>query len=107
MAIKKTIILSITSMILSCCASTNTYNAALKSWIGSSESELMKSWGEPIKSYSQGNSKYLIYNKIGPSTAFMGYQKAVVDISDCTTTFELVDNTIISSEFEGRNCRAR
>lgn len=65
------------------------------------------SWGKPSKSYSQGNLKYLVFNKSGPGSDDMDYKEAVVDIGACTTTFELVDDTIISNKFEGENCRAR
>ncbi len=107
MALKQSILFFLAIMLLSGCASQDTYHAALDSWIGSNKSELVKSWGKPARSYSQGNSTYLIYNKSGPGTDDMGFKEAVVEMGACTTTFKLVDDTIISSEFEGENCRAR
>lgn len=102
MGIKNFIVL-LFILLLSSCASRNTYHAILGSWVGSSESELVKSWGEPLKSYSQDGSKFLVYDKGGAGSG--GYHRTAV-VSDCTTTFEVVDDTIIGSDFEGI-CRAR
>ena len=107
MALHKTILFFSVIMILYGCASQDTYQAALRSWIGSNKSELMKSWGQPAKSYSQGSSTYLIYNKSGPSSGDMGFKEQVIEIGSCTTTFQVVDDIVISSSFEGQNCRAR
>lgn len=93
----------IVPLVLSSCASRGTYHAVLDSWIGSTENELVKSWGQPLKSYSQENSKYLVYDKSGPGSG--GYHEAIID-TGCTTTFEVVDKTIISFDFEGVNCRS-
>jgi len=94
-------------MLLGACASQQTYKAALNSWIGSNKSELLKSWGEPAKTYSQGGSTYLVYDRSGPGSGDMGYKQRVVGMGSCTTTFEIADDTIISSTFSGKDCRAR
>jgi len=107
MSFTKTIIVPLTILVLSGCASQETYHAVLDSWIGSNKSELIRSWGKPSKSYSQGNSTYLVYDKNGPGSDDMDYKKAVVTIGGCTTTFEIVDDTIISSSYKGEDCRAR
>ena len=106
MTLKQLIFFITAIMLLHGCASQETYNASLNSWIGSHKSELLRSWGKPAKTYSQDGSTYLVYDKSGPGSGDMGYKQHVIDLGDCTTTFEIADDTVISSTFKGVDCRA-
>lgn len=107
MGFKQALLFLTVFMFLHGCASQETYHAAVNSWIGSSKNELMRSWGKPAESYVQGSSTYLIYNKSGPGSGDMGYKENIVELGSCTTTFEVADDTVISTRFDGQGCRAR
>ena len=86
--------------ILSGCATFTGYDSMVKSYHGIPEAELIRTWGIPSKIHESGDSRYLIYSK--SDTAVFGLMEAKVI---CETTFEVQDRSVISSTFEGRQCR--
>ena len=86
--------------ILSGCATFTGYNSMVESYHGIPEAELIRTWGIPSKIHESGDSRHLIYSK--SDTAMFGLMEAK---AACETTFEIKDRRVISSTFEGGQCR--
>lgn len=120
-------LLSVTLLILliSGCATTSGYEQRLNSWMGTSEVQLIRSWGVPAQVYQTGNSKYLVYNSSrnvylpGSSpaytTTFIGNTaytssyggSAPQNINfQCQTTFEIINGQLMSWRYKGNDCTA-
>lgn len=122
---KITLPLCISAIVLTSCATTANYEKKLNSWVGSSELNLVQSWGPPVQSYEAGGHRFLVYsssrNIFLPGTApqyrttFVGntaYTNQVggtaaqsIDLG-CQTTFELSDGRIRSWRWQGNDCKA-
>jgi hypothetical protein len=76
-------------MFLGC---SNNYQVMMNNWVGIEEVDLVRGWGEPDKTYSEGDSKYFAYHEDGGSP------------NGCTTTFELIKGIVDSFEYEGESC---
>lgn len=105
------------------CATTAKYESVLGSWIGSSELDLVRSWGPPANSYETGGTKFIVYsssrnvqlagtaptyttNVIG-NTAYTnsyGGTPAQNIAFSCETTFELQNEIIVSWSYRGNDC---
>lgn len=90
-------------MILSGCAEQTAFQRQLGSWVGSNETQLTRSWGQPDKIISQGHTRYLAYNQSGPPKSG-GQSHPTTPVVDCLITFESLDEIIVSSRYEGENC---
>ena len=86
--------------ILSGCATFTGYNSMVESYHGISEAELVRTWGIPSKIHEAQDSRFLTYSK--SDAAMFGLMEAKVA---CETTFEIRDRKVISSTFEGGQCR--
>lgn len=86
--------------ILSGCATFTGYNSMVESYHGIPEAELIRTWGIPSKIHESEDSRFLIYSK--SDTAMFGLMEAR---TTCKTTFEIQDKRVISSTFEGGQCR--
>ena len=112
-------------MLLAGCATSAKYEAVLDSWVGSSELEIVRSWGAPVQAYNAGESKFLVYsssrNVIVPGTAptyttnvigntaytnSIGGTPAQNLAFSCETTFELQGGAIVSWSYRGNDCTA-
>jgi hypothetical protein len=118
---KKFMLLAV--ILLSGCATAEKYEAKLKTWIGSSESALVSSWGPPDSVYENGGLKYLTYSKSVsgyiPGTA-PTYQTRIIGnqaytssyggspgfaySEHCKTTFIISEGTIDRWRYEGDAC---
>ena len=85
------------------CAERTEFQRSLGSWVGSNETQLIKSWGQPEKIISQGHTRYLVYQHRGPGKTESPAQAADT-ITDCVITFESLDEVIVSSRYEGTRC---
>jgi hypothetical protein len=113
-------------LIFSGCATTANYEKILNSWIGSEEVDLIRKWGPPQQSYESGGRKFLVYssqrNVYMPGTApryqttYIGNTAYTNQVGGtpgynigmtCTTTFELVNNKIVTWQWRGNDCKAR
>jgi hypothetical protein len=114
-------------LIISGCATKEGYEKVVRSWIGSSEIELVRNWGPPTQAYETGGSKFLVYDNqgqlyipgqaptyhttyypyLGTATtqAFGGTPPLLVP-TRCTTVFETKDSQIVDYRFEGNKCKA-
>ena len=96
--IKKRIVLFV--FILSGCATFTGYNSMVESYHGISEAELIRTWGIPSKINESQEGRFLTYSK--SDTAMFGLMETKVV---CETTFEMQDRKVVSSTFEGGQCR--
>jgi hypothetical protein len=122
---KKTIYLLIFTLVISSCVTTAGYKKIVDSWVGSSELELIRSWGPPQQAYESGGVKFLAYNSsrnvylagtaptytttyIGNTayTSSSGGTPAQNLNLNCQTTFEISDGKIVSWRFQGNACKA-
>jgi hypothetical protein len=120
------IILIASLSLLPGCATTANYEATLKTWIGSTEDQLVSSWGPPTSTYETGNSKYLTYTRSSqgyipgqaPSyqttyygnTAYttpVGGSEGFAYTAICKTTFTIQNDRIVNWRWEGNSCRSR
>ncbi len=80
---------------------TENYEKYLQTLIGTSQADLIKSWGIPTKSYTSGDTTMLSYDEFGPSI-LVG--QVVIPIT-CTTTFTLKNGVISSWDWKGNGCK--
>ena len=88
------------AFILSGCATFTGYNSIVESYHGIPEAELIRTWGIPSKIHGSRDSRFLIYSK--SDTAMFGLIEVTIA---CETKFEIQDRKVISSTFEGGQCR--
>ncbi len=119
------IALGLLCLTLSACATTEKYEAVLRSWVGHNEDELISSWGPPTGVYESGNNKYLTYQNsnsgyvpgVAPTyqTTLIGntlYTNAIGGspgysyTNHCKTTFTVTNNVIQSWRWEGNSCKS-
>jgi hypothetical protein len=111
--------------ILTACATTAAYEKILSSWVGSSENDLVRSWGPPDSVYENSGTKYLTYSKsehgyvpgVAPTyrtnvvgntayTRAVGGSPGYAISQQCKTSFELVGGQVVSWRHEGNGCTA-
>lgn len=111
---------------LSSCASSAGYKEVVESWVGSTETALVQSWGPPDQVYSAPDgSRILTYysqrNIMLPGSA-PTYQTTVIGNTayttssggrapsnlamSCETSFTVRNNKITYWRFQGNDCRA-
>jgi hypothetical protein len=111
-------------LLLSACATTAKYEAALNGWIGSTEEELVTKWGPPdrvyvapsgrrILTYVRGESVFIpgaqpivTTTTVGNSvytTQYGGSPAMVIPVS-CTTDITIDDGRISKWHYEGDYC---
>lgn len=107
------------------CATTANYEAMLKSWDGAPELDLIRKWGPPIQSYEASGRKFIVYssnrNLFLPGTAPTYTTTFVGNVAYtnraggtpaqniglvCRTTFEIFNERVVSSRWEGNDCKA-
>lgn len=113
------------AVLLTACASTANFEKMLGTWVGSSEDQLIRTWGPPANVYVSGETKFVTFarSSVGyiPGSA-PTYQTQVVGniaythavggspgysyTAQCMVTFELVANMVRSWRWEGNACRA-
>lgn len=113
-------------LLLAGCATTANYEKILASWVGQSESDLVRTWGPPTGVYESGGLRMLTYDRsaqnYAPGTA-PSYQTQVIGNQvftrqvggssgytvnrACTTNFEIKDGRVVNWRYEGNACTAR
>lgn len=122
---RRQIALAALLLILTGCATTANYEKILNSWVGATELDLIREWGPPQQSYEAGGRKFVVYTSsrnvyisgTAPSytTTIIGntaYTRPVggtpgqnIGLS-CQTTFEILDDRIVSWRWQGNDCTA-
>jgi hypothetical protein len=123
---RNSLALAVIALVLTGCATTANYEKILQSWVGRTELDLVRAWGPPLQTYKTGGSKFLVYSSarnvyfagtppaytttvIG-NTAYtnrIGGTPGQIVGMRCQTTFELIDQKIISWQWQGNDCVAR
>lgn len=110
-------------LLLAGCATGAKYEAALNSYVGKPELDLVRNWGAPAQTYETGGSKFLVYSSkrtlVFPgtspmyTTSYSGYQAYTTEIGgtkptsipmSCETTFEVVDGKVSAWTYRGNDC---
>jgi hypothetical protein len=124
--VKKSLSFILLILFVSGCATTEGYKKIVTSWVGSTEINLIRSWGAPQHSYKSGDTKFIVYNSsrnvhipgttptytttvIG-NTAYTnttGGTSAQNLQYSCETTFEIKNSKIVSWRFKGNDCKAK
>ena len=107
-------------VILSGCTTKQEHEDKLSSWYGSSESDLVSSWGVPTSFYELDGKRYLTYSNnsqamVGGTPATTTYDyfgnaytgggtPPILVTSNCSITM-IVDNGVINEwRYEGNSC---
>lgn len=121
----KLLIYSAIALSLSACATTAKYEAKLASWVGSNETDLVRAFGVPEKTFESGGKKFLVYysgrnvylpgqpasytTNVYGNTAYTrqtaGSAGQNIALS-CETTFEVSSETVTSWSWRGNDCRS-
>lgn len=117
----------VVALLLCGCASEEKFRHSLDSWKGSSESNLIAGLGVPLRSYQTSDGiKYLTYgwgssytipgtppsyqiNQIGNSYYANPYggTEPITIRGRCEYTFALLENVVVTYEYQGNACRSR
>ena len=106
--------------VLSACVTKQEHEDALSSWFGSTEEQLVESWGVPTSFYELGGKRYLTYSNssqamvggTAPITTYDYYGNAytsggtppILVTSNCTIIMVVEDGLISEWKYEGNNC---
>jgi hypothetical protein len=92
----------------------------MKTWIGSTETALIRSRGTPNSTYTSGGSKFLEYNQSYTSSKSYyssydfdsyggsGYSYPIGgNTYSCKTTYEIKNGIVLNIRWVGNNCKAK
>ena len=107
-------------VILTGCVTKQEHEDALSSWFGSTEKQLVDSWGVPTSFYELDGKRYLTYSNssqvmvggTAPTTTYDYYGNAytsggtppIMITSNCTIIMVVEDGLISEWKYEGNNC---
>jgi len=109
------------AVLLAACVTTEGYQEIVTSWVGSSEADLVSSWGAPQGVYDAGSGeRILTYSSRRQFTTtnytYIPNPYTGVGISvpsgqtlhdrQCTTNFTVRNGVVVASSFQGNDCRA-
>ena len=116
---KKILGIMVLGLLLVGCATSANYTKKLNSWVGSTENQLVSSWGPPLGSYVKDDgSKILTYQRSGSydlpgaqvmdsMTGFPVNTSGPTVITSCRTRFNISSSgKITSGSWEGNSCTA-
>lgn len=90
------------------CATTEGYEQLLDTWYGSSEDNLIASWGVPRAVYETDGKKYMVFFEMSESYvspnpfAPFGYMQKF----HCETTFTFENGRVTGWRYKGNKCKA-
>jgi hypothetical protein len=101
--------LAVMIVTLSACATTQHYENAINTWVGSSEEALVSQWGAPTNTYQVSDSKKILtYVHSNGGSAYTAYGVTSYSTNYCKTEFFVGPlKTIESTRWEGNMCRAQ
>jgi hypothetical protein len=107
-------------LVVTGCVTKQEHEDALSSWFGSTEEQLVESWGVPTSFYELGGKRYLTYSNssqamvggTAPITTYDYYGNAytsggtppILVTSNCTIIMVVEDGLISEWKYEGNNC---
>jgi len=108
-------------MVLGGCATYNpgqNLSNTMQSWVGSSEENLVQSWGIPANSYIAGNTKFITYSHrntqyttrtINPIVCNQyscpkSYDRTTQNNYGCDMTFSIVNGVVTRWTWKGNSC---
>lgn len=107
-------------LVVTGCVTKKEHEDALSSWFGSTEEQLVESWGVPTSFYELGGKRYLTYSNssqamvggTAPTTTYDYYGNAytsggsppILVTSNCTIIMVVEDGLISEWKYEGNNC---
>lgn len=95
---------------LAACATTGAYEDSLNSWKGSSDANLIKTWGPPTETFDSNGHTFLVYqfsrtkplSVMGDPTGGHGdYMKSLF----CTTIFDVSQGQVQDWAIKGNDCK--
>jgi len=105
------------------CATQAKYKKVLDTWVGSSELDLIRSWGAPVNTYEAAGRKFIMYsssynvalpgnnptyttNVIGNTAYTNSYGGTPGQnlLMICETTFEVEEGIIVKWSYRGNDC---
>lgn len=100
------------SLVLAGCATQAKYKEVLDSWVGSSESDVVATWGVPARTHEAQGLRVLEYydSKESYSAAYNKFTKTTEvskDSWDCLTRFIFRGGKLESYTFQGPACRSK
>ena len=116
---KKLLAIIVLGLLLAGCATSANYTKILNSWVGSTENQLVSSWGPPLGSYVKDDgSKVLTYQQSGSynlpgttvidsMTGFPTTTSGPTVATSCRTRFNISSSgKITGGSWEGNSCTA-
>lgn len=99
---------------MSACATTENYEAKLKTWVGSDINNLITSWGPPSDEYKMPNGNIMYtWLRVGNTMVISNYNQYTNTVLTssvrhwCKTTFTVNSaGTIRNWRWEGNSCRS-
>ena len=81
----------------------------MQSWVGSSEAQLIQTWGIPDSTYSTGGVKFITYEANSQRDVYkptLGGERrfAGTVYLNCEQTFQIVNGIITNYNWKGNNC---
>lgn len=99
---KKLITILSLVLLIAGCATEEKYQAVLNTWMGSTKSNLVNTWGVPSSSYKVDEHEELIaYNR-----SVSGFNQYGSYNYYCTTTFTIRDDEVVNWKYSGNSCVA-
>lgn len=98
------ILIIVVLALLAGCATTGNYEKILQSWIGSSEDNLVASWGAPVNTYTTDSGNKLL--TFGGNRGAIFYNNMVTPVN-CTTTFTIANGIVTNWRWKGNGCKSK
>ena len=118
-------LIDLVAVVLAGCATAENYERKLASWVGASETDLIRAWGAPQQAFDSGSSRFLTFsshrNVFLPGTAptvqttfsgntaytnqYGGSPAMNIGMS-CVTTFEVMNGRVVSWRYQGNDCKS-
>lgn len=97
----KWIVVVVVTVLSAGCASPEQYRETLKTWVGTSEADLVAKWGAPDTSYrADDGTRLLTYSRVRKYDA-----EGVTLTGRCKTTFRVEQGTVTGFSFQGNECK--
>jgi hypothetical protein len=105
-----TFLLATICYLLTACATTGKYEDSLSSWKGSSDAELIKTWGQPTETFSSNGHTFFVYrfSRTKPLSVIAdpaGSHGDHLQALFCTTVFDTSQGRVLDWAIKGNDCQ--